>query len=140
MQLNVLTDGEIGDSICVLARQSGDGSQLVRIHLSVGDADANHEALEGASFAVFAAGDAGAVSLRVNAPPPEICSDPFRRDRIETFAGKAANLIEALPRIEGAFEALRSLGLSFFRCRIRRCHDLFVQQKTHRQIALAVGE
>src|SRR5208282_1849530 len=119
-----LAYGEVGDSVSVLAGQVGDGEKLAGGHDAVGNADPHHEALQGAAHATLAPGDAGAVALRINAPPAKIRSDPFRRDGIESFAGEAANLVKALPRVLGPLQALDSLRCSFL-CRHFwdcRCH------------------
>ena len=65
------------------------------------------------------AGYARAVSLGVNAPPAEIGADPFRRDGVESLAGKAADFLQAFPWILRALQALDALCFGFFRC---DCH------------------
>ena len=113
MQLNILADGEVGDSVGVTAGEVGDRPQLVRSHHAVGNADAHHEALQRAAHAALAAGDARAVALGVNAPPAEVGADPFGGNGIEAFAGEAADFVQAFPRILCALQALDSLCRSF---------------------------
>ena len=93
MQLNILTNGEIGDSVGVAAGEVCDGAQLMRAHDAVGNADANHETLQRAPHASLAAGDASTIALGVNAPPAEVGADPLGRDGIESLTGKAADLV-----------------------------------------------
>src|SRR4029077_9819655 len=110
MELDILTNGEIADSVCVKTGNLCDLAQLEGGHLAVGNPDADHEALQGAPFAVLAASDAGSIALRINAPPAEVGSDPFGRDRVEALASEAADLLQAFPRIERALQALHSLS------------------------------
>src|ERR1051326_9519444 len=119
MQLNILTNREVGNSVGVAAREGGDGAQLMRSHHAVRNPDAHHEPLQSAAFPALPTRYARAVALGVNAPPAEISADPFRRDRVESFAGKAADLVQSFPRIFRPLEALGTLCLGFFGCRCR---------------------
>jgi hypothetical protein len=126
--LNILPHGDVGNASRVLLRQIGDSAQLVRLQQPIRNADAHHEIRQGLPFSVFTAHHSGAVALRVHAPPAEVSADPLGRNRIETLAGKAADFIQALPRVLlslQAFDALR------FRLFDRICH-----KKTHRQLLL----
>ena len=116
MQLNILTDGEVGDSVGVKAGEVGDGSKLAGGHDAIGNSDSHHEALERAAFAALPAGYTGAVALRVNAPPAEIGANPFGRDGTETLARETANFVQALPGVLGALETLDALRFRFFSC------------------------
>ena len=81
---------------------------------AVGNADAHHEALQGAAFAALAAGYARTVALGVNAPPAEIGADPFGRDGVESIASEAPDFFQALPWIHGALQAFDPLRCRFF--------------------------
>src|SRR5579864_4413997 len=137
MELDILTNGKVGDSVGVALGQIGDGAELRRGHDAVGNTDAHHKTLDGASFAVLASSDAGAVTLGVHAPPAEVGSDPFRWDGGKTFAGEAANLGEAVPWIHGALEAFGALRFGFFRLVCCRRH--FFAIKNPPPVGLAVG-
>src|SRR5580700_7492732 len=80
VQLNVLANAEVGDSVGVLAGEIGDGAQLAGSHHAVGNADAHHETLQCAANSALTAGYAGAVTLGIYAPPAEIGADPFGWD------------------------------------------------------------
>src|SRR5437763_1057474 len=114
MELNILTDGEIGNSVGVLAGKVGDSAQLAGSHHAVGNADAHHESLEGAAYSTLAPGNACTVTLGINAPPTKIGPDPIRRDRLESFASKAADLLQTLPWIHLPLQALGLLCFRFF--------------------------
>src|SRR5438552_2372817 len=105
MQLNILTDRQIGNSVGVAASEVGDGAELAGTHHAVGNANAHHEALQRPAFPALAAGDSRSVALGVDAPPAEISSDPFWRDRLESLAGEAADFLKALPGIHRALQA-----------------------------------
>ena len=142
MQLNILADGDVGNSVGVAAGEFGDGAQLAGAEQAVGDSNSHHEALQRPAFSALAAGYARSVTLGVDAPPAKVGAEPFRRNGAEPFAGEAPNFLQAFPRILGAFQALDSLCLGFCRC---VCHRSlappFCPQKikTHRQNDLAVG-
>ena len=115
MQLNVLTYGEVGDSVGVAASEVGDGTQLMRGHHAVGNADAHHEALQRTANSTLAAGYACTVSLGVNAPPAEISPDPFRRDGIESLAGEAPDFFQPSHGFVARFRrSTRCAVVSFF--------------------------
>ena len=114
MELDILTNGEVGDSVGITMCEICNGTQLAGGENSVWNSNPNHESLQGTAFAVLATGDSGTVSLRVNAPPAKVGSDPFGRNRIEPLASEAADLIQAVPGILRAFQALGSLGLGLF--------------------------
>ena len=124
MQLNILADGEIGDSVGVAASEIGDGVQLAGGDEAVGNANAHHEALQCLPYSAGAAGYAGSIALRVDAPPAEIGSDPFRGDGIESLPREAPDFIESFPGIGGALEAFNSLSRGFFGC---VCHIFQVE-------------
>ena len=126
MQLDILANREIGNSVGVAASEIGDGAKLRRSHHPVRDSEAHHESLNGLALAILAARDASAVALRVNAPPAEVRPNPFRRNRAKTFAGEAANLLKPLPGIFGTLQPLHPLRLGFFHRLCRRiCHRFF---------------
>ena len=113
VQLNVLPHGEIGDAAGVAAGQTGDGSQLVRSQQAVGNANPQHEERQRQPLAVLAADHPRAIALRVNSPPAEVGPNPFRRNRVEAFPRKAANLGQPFPGIHGALQAFRPFALWF---------------------------
>src|ERR1700739_4574381 len=95
----------------------GDGAQLAGSDEAVGNPDAHHESLQRPALSVLAAGDSCPVTLCVDAPPAEVSADPFRRDGTESFAGKAADLLQTVPRIAGTLQTLDSLRFRFLRRR-----------------------
>ncbi len=115
MQLNILAHGDVRDAAAVFFREARDGADLFAAQEAVGNANTHHEKRQGLAFAVFAAGHAEAVALGVNAPGTEIGAGPFRGDGIETVAGELLNLVEMVPGVLGALEALDALGLGFHR-------------------------
>jgi len=72
VELDVLADGDVGNAVAEVVGEIGDGSGLFAGEEAVGDADADHEVGDGFAFAVFAADDASAVALGVNAPRAEV--------------------------------------------------------------------
>ncbi len=72
MELDVLTDGDVGYAVAEVIGKVGDGAGLFAGEETVGDADADHEIGDGFAFAVFAADYADAVALGVNAPRAEV--------------------------------------------------------------------
>src|ERR1700721_406969 len=85
MQLDMLTNGEIRNSVGVLTTEIGDGPQLPGTHHAVRNANAHHEALQCPAFAALPAGYSRPVTLGVHAPPAKICSDPFGRKGFESL-------------------------------------------------------
>jgi hypothetical protein len=104
----------VGEVVCVLPRQAADDAKLAGGENAVGDADAHHEVIGSQAFAAFAAGDAHAVTLGVDAPPFEISGSPLGNHARAALAGKGAHLVERLPRLLLALEAFRTLGLGLF--------------------------
>ena len=128
VQLKILTDSEIGDSIGVATGEVGNRSQLNGSHHPVRDADAHHETLEGAADSTLSSGYTGSVALGIHAPPAEVSADPFGRNGSESFARKAADLFQTLPRVLRALEAFDSLRRGLF-CSCLGCrHKLFFGQ------------
>src|SRR6266481_870424 len=72
MELDVLTDGDVGYAVAEVIGKVGDGAGLFAGEETVRDADADHEIGEGFAFTVFAADYADAVALGVNAPRAEV--------------------------------------------------------------------
>src|SRR5467141_644254 len=72
VELDVLTDSDVGYAVAEVIGKVGDGAGLFAGEETVGDADADHEVRDGFAFAVFAADDADAVALDVNAPRAEV--------------------------------------------------------------------
>src|SRR5579863_7454590 len=114
MQLDILADGQIRDSVGRTMCQICDCTQLPGVEDSIWNSNADHEPLECAAFAAFSTGDSGAVSLCVNAPPAKVCPDPFGRNRIEAIASEAPDLLQPFPGILRALQTLDSLGLGLF--------------------------
>src|ERR1700720_4118797 len=80
VELDVLADGDVGYAVAEVVGEIGDGVGLFAGEEAVGDADADHEVGDGFAFAVFAADDADAVALGVNAPGAEVSAQPFGGD------------------------------------------------------------
>src|SRR6202022_3770039 len=99
MQLNVLPDGEVCHAPAILLRQLRNGSQLGRVEQAIRDSYSEHEIGQRLALAALAGNYACSVSLGVDAPPAKICAQPFRRNRLESLAGKAAYFVEGLPGI-----------------------------------------
>ena len=114
VQLNVLPHCKIGDAAGVAAGQAGNGSQLVRSQQAVRNADPQHEERQRQPLAVLAADNPRTIALRVDSPPAEVGSDPFRRNRAKAFSREASNLSQPLPGIHGALQALHFLRFRFF--------------------------
>src|SRR5579864_6422121 len=91
----------------------------MRLQQAVWNADAHHEIGERLPFPIRTADDTGTVSLGVYAPPAKIRTNPLGRDRGEAVTRKSADLLEPLPRILFAFEALNALRFRLFGC---NCH------------------
>src|SRR6266849_5008960 len=91
----------------------------MRLKKAVGNANAKHEIRQGLSFAALSADNAGAVSLRVNAPPAEIRTQPLRWNRIEALTRESVDFFEAFPRILFPLQPLDSLRFCLFD---RICH------------------
>src|SRR3954464_11366883 len=125
MQLNVLANGEIADTVGIAAGEVRDHAQLLRAHDSVRNPDAHHEALQGAADASLSSGDSSAIALRVDAPPAEICADPLGRNGRESFASEAADLGQPPPWVLRALETFDALRCSLFpRIRLRACRHV----------------
>ena len=122
VELNILADGEIGERVAVTLGNLCDGTQLIGAQQAVGQGNAHHEILRGFAFAARAADGAGAVTLRVNAPPFEIKVGPFGEDGGAALAREFLDFVEVLPRVLRALEALDLLGLRFFW--LRGCRDI----------------
>src|SRR5271168_1408573 len=113
MELNILADGKIGRRAPVFFRQSGHDAELLRGENPVGDADAHHEIRHGLPFSARAGGHALAVALRVDAPGAEVRAQPLLGDGVVALAREALDLVERLPGVLFALEALDALGLGF---------------------------
>src|SRR6185312_17283081 len=98
----------------MLLGDCSDGAQLLRSGNPVRQAYPHHEVLGRQSFAAFAADRAYAVALRIDAPPFEVHARPLSRDGAASFARELANLLDVLPRIQLALQALQFLRLSLF--------------------------
>src|SRR3984957_14405973 len=105
MQLDILTNGDIRNSVGVLTAEIGDGPQLPGTHHAVRNANAHHEALQCPAFSALPAGYSRPVSLGVNTPPAKIGSDPFGRNGFESFTGKAPDFVQPFPGIQRALQA-----------------------------------
>src|SRR5258705_1829340 len=77
VELDVLADGDVGYAVAEVIGKGGDGAGLFAGEETVGDADADHEIGDGFAFAGFAADDADAVTLVVNAPRAAVGDQPF---------------------------------------------------------------
>ncbi len=113
VELNILTDGNIGDAASVALGETGDGAELMRGQQAIGHGDAHHEVGSGFAFPANAADGADAVTLRVDAPPLEE-EAPFGGDGIVAVARKRADFFERFPGVLFALEALGFLGGGFF--------------------------
>jgi len=98
----------------------------VRMEQAVRNANPHHEEGQRLPFSVLAPDDSNAIALRVHAPPAEICTQPLGRDRIESFAGELADVIEAFPRILFPLQPLDPLR---FRFRNSICHKIWATKK-----------
>ena len=114
VELNILADGEIGERVAVTLRNLRDGAQLIGAQQAVGQGNAHHEILSCFAFSARATDGAGAVTLRVNAPPLEIEIGPFGKDSGAALAREFLDFVEVLPGILRAFQALDLLSLRFF--------------------------
>src|ERR1700758_3627388 len=114
MKLNVLPDGEVGYATGIPMGDSSDGAKLMGVQQTIRDSYAEHEVRQCLAFAAVPSDYAGAVSLGIYAPPPEIGAEPLRRDRLKAFARKTANFVEALPGILLPLQTLDSLCLRLF--------------------------
>lgn len=114
VELNVLPDGDVGESIAKIFGNVGDGAGLFAGEQAIGDANTDHEVGDRLPFPALATGDAVAVALGVNAPGTEIGAEPFGRNRVKTFRGEGTDFVEMLPGIFFAFETFDALGFCFF--------------------------
>src|SRR5579872_1060345 len=114
MELDILANGEVGDPVGITMCQICDSTQLPGGEDSIWNSDTDHKPLQRAALATFSTSDSPAISLRVNAPPAEVGSNPFGRNRVEAVASEAADLVQSVPRILRAFQALSSLGFGLF--------------------------
>ena len=115
VQLNILAHGNVGDTAAVLFREMGDGADLFAAQQTVGDANTHHEKRQGLAFAVFAAESRPGHRPACTCPRNGNTCPPFRRDGLEAVAGELLNLVEMVPGVFGALEALDALGLGFRR-------------------------
>ena len=113
VKLNVLADGYVGEVAGVLSRDVADDAKLAGGEDAVGNADAHHEVISGKAFAAFAAGRAYSVTLRVDSPPLEVGVGPLGNDARTALTGEGAHLVEGLPWVLVALQALRPLSLGF---------------------------
>src|SRR5215472_12310141 len=109
MQLNVLTDGDVGDAARVDFGEAGDGAKLAGVEQSVGNANAQHEEGKRLAFAATASDHPGAVPLGVDTPPAEVSAEPFGRDGGEAFPRESADFVEREPRVLFPLQTLHSL-------------------------------
>ena len=110
VQLNILTNGNVGQVARILPRDPADRSQLARRDDSVRDADAHHEIVRNKSLTTLAAGGAHAVSLRVDSPPFEVRASPLRDDAGASLACKGPHLVKCFPGILGDASGVRHAG------------------------------
>ena len=126
VQLDILAHRQVSGCARIFLGDVGDGSQLVSMEQAVRNTDAHHEEREGLPFSVLAADHAHSITLGVNAPPAEICAQPFGRDGVEAFAGELADIVEPFPGIFLALQALDPLGFCFLDC---VCHKFWATKK-----------
>src|SRR6202035_4168822 len=81
VELNILAYGQVGNTETVFIREVRNRPELVRVKQTIRDANPHHEKRHGFPFTTVAATHAGAVALRIDAPPAEIRAKPFWRDR-----------------------------------------------------------
>ncbi len=124
MQLDVLADGDIGNSVSMAAGEFGNGAQLVGAQQTVGDPDSHHEALQCPAFPALTAGYARPVTLGVHTPPAKIGPNPFRWNGVKPLAREASDFLQTLPWVLGALEAFDSLRFGFLRC---VCHKILAR-------------
>ncbi len=113
MELDVLSDCDIGGVAGVFLHHVGDGSQLVRQQTAARNANADHEVRKSLAFATRPADRAHSVSLGVHAPKTKVGAEPLRRNRLVPLAREGADFIQAFPRVFLALESLDPLGLGF---------------------------
>ena len=116
VELEVLSDSEVGHAAGVLLRQARNGAQLMGEEQPARKSDTNHNLRHGFPLAACATKRAKTVSLRVNPPPTEVGAQPFGWDRNVASASEVLDLGEALPGILLPLEALDPLGLRLFGC------------------------
>jgi len=114
VELDILADGDVGYAVAEVIGEVGNGTGLFAGEEAVGNADADHKVGDGFAFTVFAADDAEAVALGVNAPGAEIGAEPFGGNGAEAVTRELADFAEVVPGIFGAFETLDALGFGFF--------------------------
>src|SRR5262249_13397730 len=73
----------------------------------------NHEVLGGFAFAIPAADHSAAIALGIDSPAAEVRADPLRRNGLAALAREFTNLVEVLPGVFFALEALDALNLAF---------------------------
>jgi len=113
VELDILANGDVGDSVAMFGGEIGDFVDLRRGEEAVGDADANHEVRHGLPFAACATHDALAVALGIDAPGTEVGGEPFGRNGRVAIASEGTKFVEVIPGVLGAFEALGALGFGF---------------------------
>src|SRR5215471_21484707 len=99
VQLDILSDGDVGNSTGVFFRQISNRAHLRGIHEAVGEADTDHEVGCSLAFAAATAESTGAIPLRVDAPPAEVGLDPLIGDSCMAMQSELADLIDAFPWI-----------------------------------------
>ena len=114
VQLNILADGNVGNTASVAFGEIGDRARLLAGEQAVGNANAHHKKRHGPAFAVFAANYADSVALGVNAPGTKVRAKPFRRNGTMALAGEFLDFVEMLPGVLFAFQPLDALCFGFF--------------------------
>src|SRR5712692_10009741 len=116
MQLNILAYREVGHAAGVSFGEIGNGADLIAAEETVGDANAHHKKRRGEPFTVFAADDAGSVTLGVNTPGTEVGAEPFGRNGSVSVPRELADFVEMVPGVLGPLEAFNALcfGLLLF--------------------------
>src|ERR1700730_95432 len=116
MQLEILPDSYVSDTTGMTLRNGSNSAELVSGKQTVGDGDANHEIRECVSDSPLAAKHSRAVTLGVDSPPSEICSNPFRRDGAKAFARETADFLQPQPRVPLTLEPVGFWRLRFCNC------------------------
>jgi len=114
VELDVLTDRDVGDAATVPFGQIGDRPQLLRLEHAVRNPDPHHQVANRLALPALAADRADTVALRVDAPPAEVRGEPLGRDRIPALAREALDVGIGLPGIQLALEPLDPLRLRLF--------------------------
>src|SRR6185437_5904139 len=80
----------------------------------VRNANAQHEIRDRLADAAFTAEHAVAIALRIDTPPAQVGSHPFRRNGFVAPLGELPDFLQALPRILFLFQPFRARRSGFF--------------------------